>query len=365
MLRVLRRRGWVLIAAFLVTTLFADLIASHRGETYTAQSTAVVSASPNSLLTPDQSNTLAGTYAALIPKDTAILGSVASRLGTSVSDVQQRISVINTTGTALLLITYRGTSAANSIAGATAALSGITGSYPVSPNIIPGSVGAVQAPTKASASKSVGVLVAIGAILGIALGALLMLVWERVDPRIDRPEDLSQEIGSPASPVSAISPSGVNALVARWKVLADHGPARIALVPVTADAQPDLPKVALRLSQVQVDGSQFQGNGQSQGNGASRWGNATLAEIADGEDLARPTGNGAPAMIVCEVPTADLTALESIMDCDLVVLVAKRGTPRAALRDSLDSLTEFGMSPKWAILLGRSSPRLLGRAVAR
>ena len=88
-----------------------------------------------------------------------------------------------------------------------------------------------------------------------------MVVWERVDPRIDRPEDLSQEVGSPTSPVSAISQSGVNALVARWRALADHGPSRIALVPVTADVQADLPKVALRLSQVQLNGSQVQGNG--------------------------------------------------------------------------------------------------------
>ena len=359
MLRILRRRGWVLVAAVLVTTLFADLVASHRGVTYSAESTAVVSASPNSLLTPDQSNTLAGTYAVLIPKDTAILSSVASRLGTSVSDVQKRISVINTIGTALLQIDYRGTSAANSIAGATAALSAITGSYPVSPNIIPGSVGAVQAPTKASASKSVGVLVAIGVILGIALGALLMVVWERVDPRIDRPEDLSQEIGSPASPVSAISPSGVNALVARWTMLADHGPSRVALVPVTADVQADLPKVALSLSQVQMNGH------QPRGNSASSRGSQTLEEIAGSDYPTEPIGNVIPAMIVCEVPSADLTALQSIMDCDLVVLVARRGTPRAALRDSLDSLTEFGMSPKWAIFLGRSSPRRPGRAVTR
>jgi hypothetical protein len=208
----------------------------------------------------------------------------------------------------------------------------------------------------------VAVLVAIGLILGIALGVLLMVVWERVDPRIDRPEDLSQEIGSPASPVSAISPSGVNALVARWKVLADHGPSRVALVPVTADVQADLPKVALSLSQVQMNGSQFQGNG------ASRLGNGIREEIAGGEDPTQPIGIVVPAMIVCQVPTADLTALEPIMDCDLVVLVARKGTPRAALRDSLDSLTEFGISPKWAIFLGTSSassPRRLGRAVAR
>ena len=337
MLRVVRRRGWVLLTTIVVATMCAYLVASHRGETYTAESTAVVAATPGSLLTPDQADTLASTDAVLIPKDTAILRSVATRLGTSVSDVQARISVFNTTGTALLLIDYRGTSAANSIAGATAALGAVAGTYPVSPNIIPGSIGAVQTPTQASASKSVAVLVALGAILGIALGLLLMVVWERVDPRIDRPEDLSQEVGSPTSPVTAISPAGVNALVARWTALADHGPSRIALVPVTADVHADLPKVALRFSPVH----------------------------GNGDDLAPPIGNVVPEMIICPVPSADLTALQSIMDCDLVVLVARRGTPRAVLRGLLDSLTEFGVSPSWAIFLGPGAPRALREAETR
>ena len=162
MLRALRRRGWVLLVAILVTTGCAYVVASKHGETYTAESTAVVSASPHSLLTPDQANTLATTYAVLVPKDAAILRSVATRLDTSVSDVQDRLSVFNTTGTALLVIDYQGTSAANSIAGATAALNAIAGDYPVSPNIIPGSVGAVRTPTEASSSKGVTVLVAPG-----------------------------------------------------------------------------------------------------------------------------------------------------------------------------------------------------------
>jgi hypothetical protein len=52
------------------------------------------------------------------------------------------------------------------------------------------------------------------------------------------------------------------------------------------------------------------------------------------------------------------------MDCDLVVLVARRGTPRAALRESLDSLTEFGVSPQWAIFLGTKAVGLPGGAEA-
>jgi hypothetical protein len=303
------------------------------------------------VVTPDQADLLASTYAVLIPKDSVILRAVATTLGTNASDVQSRLSVFNTTGTALLAIDYRGTSAANAIAGAAAALRAIAGAYPVSPNIIPGSVGAVQAPTQASASRGVTVLVALGAILGIALGLLLMVVWERVDPRIDRPEDLSQEVGSPTSPVGAMSQPGVNALIARWTHLAEREPTRIALVPVTADVQADLPKVALRLS-----------NGHDNGSAALL--TPTCDYVTDGEDLTQPIRVGGPVVIACEVPSADLTALRPIMDCDLVVLVARRGTPRAALRGSLESLTEFGVSPKWAIFLGRRAVGLPGEATA-
>ncbi|HEY7015604.1 MAG TPA: hypothetical protein VH480_22750 [Streptosporangiaceae bacterium] len=354
MLRTLRRRGWVLLAAIVITTACAYLVASHRGETYTAESTAVVSASssPQSVVTPDQAELLASTYAVLIPKDTAILRAVATTLGTTAADVEARISVFNTTGTALLAIDYRGTSAANSIAGAAASLRAISGDYPVSSNIIPGSVGSVQAPTQATASRGVTVLVALGAILGVALGLLLMVVWERVDPRIDRPEDLSQEVGSPTSPVGAISQPGVNALIARWTHLAEREPTRIALVPVTADVQADLPKVALRLS-----------NGHDNGSAAQLL-TPTCDYVTEGDDLTQPLRVGSPVVIACEVPSADLTALRPIMDSDLVVLVARSGTPRAVLRGLLESLTEFGVSPKWAIFLGRRAAGLPGEAAA-
>lgn len=340
MLRALQRRGWVLLVTVVVAAVCAYLVASTRGATYTAESTAVVATTNSAGVTPDQANSLATTYAALIPKDSAILHSIAAVLGMSVSDVQHGLSVFNTTGTALLVIDYKGTSADNAIAGATTALQAIAGAHPVTPNIVPGSVGSVQTPTTASASRGVTVLVAIGVIAGIALGLLLVVAWERVDPRIDRPEDLSQEVGSPTSPVSEISESGANVLIARWKALAGHGPSRIALVPVTPDVQMDLPTVALRFS-------------QGQGNGAEApWWVRADAHIAENEDLTQPIRIGTPVVIACEVPSADLTALRSIMDCDLVVLVARKGTPRAALRELLESLTEFGVSPKWAIFLG-------------
>jgi capsular polysaccharide biosynthesis protein len=354
MLRALRRRGWVLLVTIVVAAGCAFLVAFMRGKTYTAESTAVVAASnsPQSVVTPDQADLLATTYAVLIPKDTAILQSVAAKMGTSVSDVQHRLSVFNTTGTAILAVDYRGTSAANSIAGATAVLEAIAGPHPVSPNIVPRSVGAVQAPATASSSSGVAVLVALGVIAGLALGLLLIAVWERVDPRIESPEDVSQEIGSPTSPVSAISQPGMNALVARWKALAERGPSRIALVPVTADVQADLPEVAHRFSQARWNGA-----------ATSLW---TLVDghVDASEELTEPPGNGAPVVITCDVPSADLTALQPIMNCDLVILVARKGTPRAVLRELSDSLTEFGKPPNWAIFLGARDAGVQGRAIA-
>ena len=46
MLRALRRRGWVLLVAIVVSTGCAYFIASKSGETYTAESTGVVAARP-------------------------------------------------------------------------------------------------------------------------------------------------------------------------------------------------------------------------------------------------------------------------------------------------------------------------------
>ena len=45
MLRALQRRGWVLLVTVVVAALCAYLVASKRGATYTAESTAVVAAS--------------------------------------------------------------------------------------------------------------------------------------------------------------------------------------------------------------------------------------------------------------------------------------------------------------------------------
>jgi capsular polysaccharide biosynthesis protein len=334
-LTVLKRRGLVFIVTIAVVTACAYLVASIRGTTYTAEGVAVVSASQR-FLTPDQANQLAITYAVLIPKDAAVAQTVARELRTTVSAVQSRMSVFNSLQTALLAIDYRGTSASNAVAGTSAILRAISGGTPASPNITAGSIREVFLPSRATSSSGTTVLVAIGVILGIALGALFVLIWERVDPRVDSLEALSQEVGAPTSPLSAISQDGAAALLARWEELAGNRPIKTALVPVTADVEMALPRMAHKLAR-------------------ARQTEPAVAARTSGESWNLPgsEGNGDSSVVACAVPSADLAAQKQIMSCDLAVLVARTGTSRAALRVALEGLWEFGMAPRWAILMSQ------------
>ena len=254
--------------------------------------------------------------------------------------------MFNTTGTALLVIDYRGTSAANSIAGATAALKAIAGAYPVSPNIIPGSVGAVQAPTTAS-----------------CLERRDRPRGDRRDPRHRTRATADGRVGAGRSedrPTRGPESGGRVADLARQRDLRVRG--ECTDCPVEGARRARAVKDRARPGDPRCANGSPEGCAQVQPGPGERRGGALVGP--DGR-VTSPraktsrsrSGSALPAVIACEVPSADLTALQSIMDCDLVVLVARRGTPRAALRELLDSLTEFGVSPKWAIFLGARACR--------
>jgi hypothetical protein len=325
-LSVLRRRGWLLIAATVAVAGCAYLIASARGITHSAEGVAVVAA--NTRLTPDQANRLAVTYAVLIPKDEATAERVAGALGTTTTQVQRRLTVFNPPNTAVLQIDYDGTSARNARAGVAAVLLAISGASPASPNIAPRSVGVVRYPQRASSSSGVKTLVPIGLILGLALGALLLAAWERADPRIDDVDDLAGEAGCPASTLEAISDSGATALIARWAALGPRASARVALVPVTRGVERRLQEVARRLAR-----------GQPTGAGA--------------EHRTRQPWAGDVSLILGSVPEGGFAGEMLAMNCDLTVLVVNKGTRRIVLRTALDVLSKFGIAPAWAIFITR------------
>jgi capsular polysaccharide biosynthesis protein len=314
---MLRRRGWLLAVTTALVAVCAYLVGSMRPAVYSAEAVGVVSA--NARLTPDQANQLAITYARLIPNDEAIAATAARSLRTAPSDVLRRLSVFNDLNTALLRIDYRAATPEGARAGAEAVLQAVTGGRPVSPNIAPNTIGVVAQPRRAASSRSVPALVAVGLILGLALGAVLIVAWERMDPRIDDLSQLSSELACPASSFQALSDPSTAALLERWKALSRQPLARrpqlrVALLPVTSRAEQHLHRVT--------------------------------------EKLSRGLADGAACMLLQSgVLTEGSADLGVVMSSDITVLVVERGAPRAAVRKTANMLHTFGIAPGWAILI--------------
>jgi capsular polysaccharide biosynthesis protein len=330
-LRAIRRRGWVVLLATAVTALVAYIAASLRSPNYTAKGVAVVAA--NRGLTPDQAIGLAVTDATLIPQDGAIVGSLARALHTTTKDIRSRLSAFNDPTTAILRIDYRGTSASNAQAGATMVLRGIAGPHPVSRNIAPNSIQIVRLPTAPGPSRGVATLVAIGTILGLALGSLLLVAWERTDPRIDDVEDLGAAAASPATAFDSMSDATSAALLERWRELAGQAPRSVALVPATEGLEASLGDLACVLELADEN---------------------TTAVLPTEPQSSLPT-RGETFLFVGGVPGGRHAGEGVALACNMTVLVVERGTARAELRRVLEVLRRFGVHPAWSILVSRDS----------
>jgi capsular polysaccharide biosynthesis protein len=329
-LTALRRRGWVVLLATVVTALVAYVVASLRTPSYSAKGVAVVAAKG---LTPDQAIGLAATDATLIPQDAAIVGSVARALQTTTDNVRSRLSAANDSTTAILRIDYRGTSASSAQVGATTALRSIAGPHPVSPNIAPNSIAIVRLPTPPGPSRGVPTLVAIGIILGLALGSLLFVAWERADPRIDDVDELGAAAASPATSFDSMSDATSAALLERWRELAGQPPRSVALIPATEGLEASLGDLArvLELS----DGS-------------------TVVVLPTDSQSSLPA-HGETFLFVGGVPGGRHAGEGIALGANLTVLVVERGTPRADLRGVLQVLRRFGIHPAWSILVSQDS----------
>ena len=110
LLRALRRRGWILVVSVAVVCGLALLIASARPGDFSAQSVLLVPSSFGGQ-TPgnsDQATSLAGTYADLIGRDSALAGALAARIGIPTTAVARHLRVHQHTDSALLTVSYVG-----------------------------------------------------------------------------------------------------------------------------------------------------------------------------------------------------------------------------------------------------------------
>jgi capsular polysaccharide biosynthesis protein len=366
-LSTLRRPGnaGVMLVCAVAVAMLAYFVAAARSTTYKAEALGVVV--PSTSLTPDQANRLAVTYASLIPKDGAIRRRVAAALETTPADAGSRISVVNDSETSLLRVRYRGMSAEDAVAGARAGLLSLTGGNPVSPNIAPRSVGVVQFPARATASKNVTSSVVVGVLLGLGLGALLVIALERGDPRIEDADELEGFLGCPVSAFEPLSDVGVHALVDRWRVIAGETAIRVALLPAREGFDREVRHVTLRLAKAE-DGAEPLALGPwedpetslgpyeaaTNGNGRKDSANANSRRATSERSPRRAKHPDRHLTLVAgHVPGEKRGGEALAMLCDVTVLVVPRRIRRSEVESAVSVLAQFGARPSWMILVGR------------
>jgi capsular polysaccharide biosynthesis protein len=199
-----RRRGWLLIASTVLVALLGWAVSHAITQSSEAETVLVVKAGGPLADQPDASTKLAATYATLIPLDSKIQRAVEAKLGR-----EAEFTTTNDANTAVLRLTFTAPSAAAAIEGSRVTSQTISGPNPSSNVIAPYSVQIARLATSATSSAGSTELVAVGAVLGLILGAVLVAFWRARDPRVDDLTDLRAQLRCPCYELDARTATGV------------------------------------------------------------------------------------------------------------------------------------------------------------
>ena len=370
------RRGWVIVTCVILVVAVAGVVTRHRHATYTATSILLVNPGANSQ-TPgaaQEAQALAATYAGLIPNESAVLSTVASKTGLTPSEVTSATSVIVTSGTSILNIHFTASAPAVALRGADAMADAISGKRPVTATIPAGVVLLMQHPSSAVrhlTSKSV--ILGLSALLGLLLGAVLVIIWERADARFDRPEQITNELGIPARSPSTLNDESMLAIMRQWRttalqrmgVVEGHAP-RVALIPATARAGASVISLvdllvgsALRGS-LRVSASIADARSEDVAP-RNPWGPGTDLAGAGGGGSRNRSANRETYAVTAAPAVSDLELLVGSQPGDeggeavsqqahVTVLVVPMGSRVREVRRSIALLAEVNALPVWALM---------------
>lgn len=322
----------------MIAGVVAYYASAARKQSYTADALVVVpsGAGPRGPGNASEAIKLAVTYAVLIPEDDRILRRLAAELKTTSGEIARRLVVFHDADTSLLRLRFKGPTPRYAMAGATAAARAVTSPTPSSPSIAKRSIALVSLPRHAeSATSTPSTALAIGLVLGLALGLVAFVAWERSDPRITNVASLEAETGCPSSTMAQLSSESVRILLQRWEALGKgNKPTPIAILPVNEKLQPVAMAAARRLrdggrdTSVAVDVAE------------AEWSPASAPAVGDASVILR--AGAAPG---------SSSAGEAVaLDSDVVVLVAAPGTSVADVRNVEGILRRLGIKPDWALL---------------
>lgn len=307
------------------------------------------STGPTEGINPSDAQHLATTYAGIIPTDDKLLLAVARQTGLPSSQVASDLSVTNEQNTSLLQIGFKASNAHDANAGARVVAQLISGASPVARGIVPSSVQEVSLPavlpsnTPVSSAGSSAKPIVIGGVVGLLLGIVLLIGWERSDPRISDARGLSSVLGCPATPAERLSPDAAYALLERWRSLTDSVPARVAILPADEGSAAHADSVIDAL----IAG----------GHGDVRFVDARSGELP--EHLTHSDANDprVPVVLISAQAPGEGGGEAVALGCDLAVVVVRHGARAANIRRLGDALGNFGVVPAWGLLSSRVTRR--------
>lgn len=301
-----RRRGWVVALSLLLVLAVAFGVSKLFTTTSRAEAVLVVRAAGPLAEQPNSSTKLAATYATLIPLDSGIQDAAERAFaGTS----GWSFSASNDPNTALLRLTFSAKNADEAIRGARIVSHAVSGPEPASKNIESGTIAVVSLPTSAEGSRVETQLLAVAAVLGLLLGAVLLSYWRPRDGRVDTLSELRGLVDCPCFEISLATSEGLRPL---FDVLADRRVRSTAVVPCRAR---DL-GVAGSLSQVLTN--------------------------AFGTDSSSPTA------VPGSIEAGELVAAEA----DTTILVLTSGVRKIEVTEAMDVLDRYRAAPAYAIIVG-------------
>ncbi len=332
------RRGWVVVLTLLVAIGGGWAFSRRHPPTYSASAYVLVNSGTTSTSPgpANDANSLATTYAELIPKDRNILTAVGSTLNVQPDAVQHAISVFTTSSTAVLELRYNSANPSEAIRGSQALAQAVSGPIPATPTIPPNAVLLASLPTTATEASSARTLaIPVGGVAGLLLGIILAVAWERFDPRIDDADDLRHTIAIPVTSTEELFPRGASALLRRWKEGVAFDGLKVGLVASELRTNAMVRDVRTLL-EAGAELLPLRARGDAPGaNGAGE----------------RP--NRGVVLSVYGTPGSDEVGHVAALETNFVALVVPRGGRVKNVRWALESLEEYGRPPAWALLGGR------------
>jgi capsular polysaccharide biosynthesis protein len=310
------RRGWALVIVTLLVTSAAVGVSGLKSASYSSDAILLVNpgATKTSPGSSQEAQALAATYAGLIPSDNAVLSAVSAATGLTEAQVKNGTTVTVLNGTSLLDLRFSTTLPSTATVGVTAMSRAISGERPATSAIPAGTMTVIHgASTPVSHARKLVEVVVLGLMLGLVLGAVIVIIWDRADARFDRPGQVTGQLGIPARSLQHLNTDAATAMTERWRSLAMIDEPTIALLSGVVGMQDSTEIVGRRLARV-----------------------APNAHLRTGGAPGDENGDGIAQM-------ANLT----------ILLIPREARVRAVLR-SVDFLGQIGVRPAWALMVDES-----------